>query len=515
MKRLKYIFWIVLASSVMSCYKDLSTDATFEIPDIRMETTVADTLNISFGDSIRIHPSVSQEGRSESDFDYLWEMDLNAGYSNDRVELSDGKDLDYLVRNTPSSTPYLISLTVTDRTTGYSVIKKWVVYVSSSLGEGIVVGYTRDGGVTSDLDLIRNKAVTYGYTSDEGHVTRNLFTLGNGEPIEGMVHCISSYSGCDQNLYDTDYLIVGTDSHMLALNQSTYGVIRKDNELLSLSTLTDFKTTMAFNFDGYQFAAVISGKPFGSNSNMELALNPIPGNFSNKAYTKETVAYGKIRQAAISFYDSEQECFYSTQGWTHVQSGPVKFTSIIYPEPIRNAQCKAAGCGKGNINYFVMKFASGDYHLIGIDEESTPSRYTTVPMSNCQDIDKASCFAFNDAGNIFYYAVGNKIYYNVIGTTTVTSRESVWVPEDEDETVTAMETYYQSWYGTHNYWIGDYDFTLDTNRVQLIITTYNEKTGEGKIYLQPLATSTGRLPATSNGVFGGFGRITAIGTSMK
>ena len=39
---------------------------------------------------------------------------------------------------------------------------------------------------------------------------------------------------------------------------------------------------------------------------------------------------------------------------------------------------------------------------------------------------------------------------------------------------------------------------------------YNEKTGEGKIYLRPFNVSTGLFTSKNNGTYGGFGEITAI-----
>ena len=51
--------------------------------------------------------------------------------------------------------------------------------------------------------------------------------------------------------------------------------------------------------------------------------------------------------------------------------------------------------------------------------------------------------------------------------------------------------------------------------MQIVIFTYNEKTGEGKIYLRPFNVSTGLFTYKDNGVYGGFGRITAAATTFR
>ena len=49
----------------------------------------------------------------------------------------------------------------------------------------------------------------------------------------------------------------------------------------------------------------------------------------------------------------------------------------------------------------------------------------------------------------------------------------------------------------------------------MIITTYDETTGEGKIYLRPFNVSTGLFTMQSNGTYGGFNEITAITPTLR
>ena len=94
-------------------------------------------------------------------------------------------------------------------------------------------------------------------------------------------------------------------------------------------------------------------------------------------------------------------------------------------------------------------------------------------------------------------------------------REINWQPDDKAETITGIKFYTQGWYGAHGFDYTSYTFPLATNRMQIIIFTYNENTGEGKIYLRPFNVSTGLFTYKDNGVYGGFGRITAATTTFR
>ena len=83
-KNILILFSLCLA--LAGCYKDLSTEASMTIPDIRIEG-VDSTLNIVWGQEIKMTATVTQEGRSEEDFTYLWEIDLYPGNENDRMEI--------------------------------------------------------------------------------------------------------------------------------------------------------------------------------------------------------------------------------------------------------------------------------------------------------------------------------------------------------------------------------------------------------------------------------------------
>ena len=94
-------------------------------------------------------------------------------------------------------------------------------------------------------------------------------------------------------------------------------------------------------------------------------------------------------------------------------------------------------------------------------------------------------------------------------------KQSGHPPDNKNEVITGIKFYTQGWYGSHGFDYNSYTFPLATNRMQVMIFTYNEKTGEGKIYLRPFNVSTGLFTYKDNGVYGGFGRITAATSTFR
>ena len=77
-KCLKHNVLLLLLPCVcaVSCMADLSTEATIEIPDIVIQG-LAPELSVPYGTELEIDATVTQEGRSQDDFDMTWTIELN------------------------------------------------------------------------------------------------------------------------------------------------------------------------------------------------------------------------------------------------------------------------------------------------------------------------------------------------------------------------------------------------------------------------------------------------------
>lgn len=523
----KYI--ILFASAIFlfaGCFQDESTPATFDYPDIVITKNFeSDTLSVNFGAKLTISAVATQEGVDESKLEYLWEMDVQPGTAKGRAFLSDTPDVDVRITSSPSAMPYYVSLTVTNTESGFSRSRYWPLYVINALGEGILVAHTSDGGVTSDLSLLANKHVTYGYVSDKPRVTDNLFEIGNGTHIDGKVTSLLARSATDLNApvrasYNEDLIMVGTEEHVYALDPVSYSVKRSDAALFASSTVTSFGVDMFHNVGNYSSFVLMDG-------NIYVCIDMLDNTYTNTSYpisprqlTPSNTAAAEDNQGWVYTFDPTSHRFYYVPGWCIHSSAFAELEEKASPEKTFLDDKVSVACGifKGIRGAFVLKGTDGYWlTVLSGNDGAAP----VVAKLDAPNIENATDFAFCDNTDVFFYIADNKVYSTVLSGGSASTRVLSWNPDSKDEKVTMIKHYRQGWYGTRNYDLygsgsTNYAFPLSTHRMQMAVVTYNEKTGEGKIYLKPFNVSTGMFNAfKDNGTYGGFGQITAIGTTLR
>jgi hypothetical protein len=514
MKRTYHMIVLVaVAFAVTACYKDLSTEADKTIPDIVISSE-SDVINAAYGDEITISPTVTEEGRTAEDFTYHWEVDLKPDNSINRIDLGDSTALSYKVGQSPSDNPYYITLTVTDKVTGIAAMKGWKMYVSNSLGEGLLVAYTRDGGKTSDMDLVSSPAITYGYSGTTAHYTRNLYSFANGAPVAGRINAILSRVCSSAAVFNESTIVVGSDKHIFTLNPTTYKFIKQDNELFNSTTETSFGTTDLFNYAGYFSAAVVSGTLYGivcnsDNSYSRLKYSLTPSNF----FAKENVAFSYMDQGSLGAFAADQGKFYYMMGWMSMNGGFDEVPGTL-SFSLTGAKALAAGPSKSMSLAWLLKAADNSYHIVRVDmsgNDPVAEEY----LVNGDGLDQAVCYAFCDNADVMYYATSSKIYSVILSGGKATVKALSWTPDSSSEKITGIQQYIQAWYGTQQIYLSDYAFPIATNRLQMVVTTYNEATGEGKLYIRPFNVSTGLFTFKDNGTLSGFGQITAVTSTLR
>lgn len=191
--------------------------------------------------------------------------------------------------------------------------------VSNSLGEGLLVAYTRDGGKTSDMDLVSSPAILMAIQA------RRLIAAGTCIHFKrcscGRKDQCNPVRVCSSAaVFNGSTIVVGSDKHIFTLNPTTYKFIKQDNELFNSTTETSFGTTDLFNYAGY-FSAVVSGTLYGivcnsDNSYSRLKYSLTPSNF----FAKENVAFPIWIRVALG--PSRQiGKFYYMMGWMSMNGG--------------------------------------------------------------------------------------------------------------------------------------------------------------------------------------------------
>jgi hypothetical protein len=182
---------------------------------------------------------------------------------------------------------------------------------------------------------------------------------------------------------------------------------------------------------------------------------------------------------------------------------------------LKGAEAMACGIMKQDKVGFVLKASDGTYYATVITSDGLISSNTDYNLSEISsDIKDAKGFAFCDNTDFFYYYNDREIKVVKTVGKNVTISKITWSPDTKTEKITGMCHYHQGWYGTQNI-SGEYEHTIDTHRLQVVITTYDETTGQGRIYLRPFNLTTGLFARESNGVYEGFNEITAIATTFR
>ena len=513
----RILAYLLILAATASCYKDLSTEAGEPLPDL-VVSGLEPELNVVFGQTINVGVTARMTGRSASDFDYLWEIDLTANSPGNRVELGREAELEYRVTNTPNNTPYCLTVTVTERQSGFSLTKNCFLHVGSSLGEGLLVAYTRDGGKTSEFDLIAAPSITYGYTGSPRY-TRGIYALANnGASFQGRVNSVHETVSSSGNIHNENRIMVATDEHLIAIDPLTFAPLEQDAQLFNSTKITSFGTSTLFNCATYSTYAFIEGDVYGFITNIERLYAKVAFNRSPRDFFRPD-NFGSVNstmQGRWAAFDNNTGKFYGMQGY-RVYNGALEELDTKFGFSTVGMTSVMGGSLKGDCVAFLLRDAAGQYYvpIIEFSSTSAPDSYSSYELT-AERLDDAVSVAFCDNGNLMYYATPDTIYAVLLMGSAPTVRKLTWKPDTADERITRIRQYTQAWYGTHQYSESDYAYVLPTHRSQLIIVTQNDKTGEGKIYIRGYSVSTGLFTFTGDGgTFSGFGDITAICTTLR
>ncbi|MGN1225997.1 MAG: hypothetical protein ACI4TL_02040 [Candidatus Cryptobacteroides sp.] len=533
MKTYRHIFSFLFPALLLSsCYQDLSTPARGEYAPIVLELSDdSDAINIGYGQTLELSASASQEGFSEDDLSYSWKMGIFVGskYS-EMQEISTTPELSALIVNTPSNDPYCLALTVSNVHDGYSVSKVWRVYVTSTLGDGLLVAHSRDGGESSILSLVSATPLTYGYKEDEPRVVDDVFGLANGgKRIKGRVSNLLSrmttYMDVPNPKSFSNYrVMVATEDTLRMLDPLQYKEQECNEALFQGSIKFDgFKADTLYNVATCSSCALMGGYMYACMEILDHCYTAVSCPFSPaNIFTKANTSVVPASQGFLCVFNPNDKCFYSVHGVFIAQSSLAK---IEYPQApsaefLADKEAVAAGCLDENKNVFILKDGEDKYWLVkfGINDNLNAE----IVELDLPEVDKALGFSFCDNSKVFYYYTPNAIYYTNVNASSVSARKLSFKPENTREKITMVKHYTQAWWGAGQSTVGDpselyyYAFPISTNRMQIIVVTYNESTGEGKFYLKPYIVSTGMFnPIKDNGVYGGFGEISAVCSTLK
>ena len=509
---------LCLVQILSSCYEDLSTEADTTIPEITISYP-EESISIFFGDTLRMSPDIYQRQRSAGDFDYMWEIDLTTSHGTKAI-IGEGPSLEFPVNNSPSIEPYTLMLEVTDRQTGLKCNKVWPLYVMNPFGEGLLVAYTRDGGASSELDLVRDVPITYGYQDSEPRYARNLYAKGNdGAQLKGRINCISDSKFSESAVYNLQFIMLCTEDHLIGLDPTSYKVSRTDSQFFDSYKESSFNSTYLRDFGTYGSIVIMNGGvPYTTLNHGSATYNKMVFKCNGVDKTDlrgQDIAWDPDQQGTSTCVNTDDGQFYSTSSFLCASSG---FQHIEY-EPkfdYKGGICLGSNCINYNSKYSGGHLVKKDSGLYAVIITYSNSQFVSVLELevNGPDMDKAIGADFADNGSLFFYCTNGKVYSNVVMASGVTTRDSGFKPEDSRELITGVKHYKQACVGKLGYYpetrlLDKYSHKL------MIVTTYNPSTKEGKVYLNSYSVATGLFTKSVQKVYSGYGEIEFVEPTFR
>jgi hypothetical protein len=491
MKHFFYKISILITVIVLSnsCYKDKGNYDYSRLPDIKIN--VNDEYYVSQFETINIPTIIDFGNDHESDYEFQWRIWLNSLGNTPKKVISSTKDLSYTVTEIPGS--YLLVLTCMNKKTGVKTYKEIKLSVSGVISEGWMVLHEKDG--KTDFDLIMTPFISKRFEKDM--VLTNLYESVNGERLSGRGVKISSY---------------------FALGRYQYVIVLTENDGVRLAATTmqktyDFKTLMLDNKplkpENYFFFSYYWCLGRGYEvliSDGRYYINETLGKGFTEPILKDGETYKTSKWGAKWLWTFKGMIYDELHGrFLGIQGTPL-ITATKLPEAIgrqfdwnnMNGTLLYMDTGFKHYDYALIKdWTTNEINLFVLNfDEKNNFDVAKYSAQLCPELDGAKFHAIGERGNVFYYCTDKDIYlYDYAGT----KKGNKIMSTKNGEYITGMKILkpcIDRYIATHPY----------DNKV-LILSTYNDASQEGKVYMYYVNESNGQIDISSEKVFTGFGKI--------
>lgn len=513
-----YPTYIKLASLLLAialatgCYKDKGNYDYSNIDEVSIDTSgLASNYSIQRFDTLTLAPVVTYKGVTVNvdkpqfpELQFVWKM-----YPASSVRLNDERILDSsVVLHKMLDQPEMaweVLFTVINKQTGVKAYARFAVSIASSLAEGWMVLYEKDGH--SDVGLIVNDRIAKASVKEK--VLYDLYAASNGQPLKGKPGSIIT-STANYPTYLS--LFVQTSEDVVSVTPGTFE--RKGTFADSLFWTIPSIKSPAF------ITAAEGRKEFLLNNNKlhKIDYQVIApgrrafddGSAGTYGILAPWIASSVHSTLATVVYDQTNQRFLKL---TSAGSELVPFTtrqSATAPFDINNVgmQFLLSDVGRNYYQYSVMKQTStGKYYLMAanfrLPDTATAVAKGKYDMSACPEIENINSISTGYLGEIFYYSAGSNKFYQFKYNTGTT--ETLWTAP-ASEKITCIKI--QRSYGTNP--AQDILYAPKNANKLVYIATYDEATGNGKVYEMLADPSSGALNTGSLKVYEGFGKIKAM-----
>jgi hypothetical protein len=490
-------FGILLSNA---CYKDEGNYTYRELPDLHVDTVgIPKTITVTQFQTLNVPSRLIYTG-DKSDLDYTWVVVYYIDSRGRSVDtLATTENLSLSIPTKPGN--YTLEFTATNRNTGQSFFQLYRLIVEGAIGTGLLLLYEKNGIV--DCDLIKTK--TFVGTLERDTLLRGIFSRINpdytlkGKPLQILIENL------DANLQDI-YLV--TDEDIIRLFLDDMSIMDRFEELffdlpeivkpqgiiygggidfifndgkIHATRLQSFYLTGAEK--EYKFPAATVGDYYAAPYIAALSsIHAIIGYDQAGMRFRSIASMGTIVDPVASIVTTNAFDFDNVGKKMIYMGNAFGQCHAILKNPVEDGKRYLYAM---NINaYFSSNFAA----------------LATYDISGLPRITGAELFTFSTRGPVSFYAVDNKVYrlvYNSTDLTVQPTAHEAWPYIPANEKITALQLMNHVGINVPESTQGKY----------LQVATYNETTGEGKVYLIQTDIVNGSCLTDPVAVYGGFGKI--------
>ena len=487
---IRSLFVILLLLFVtVSCYRDIGNYDYTPLPEIRISSK--DTIYVKQFDTLHLGVEVDFDGQPANEYDFEWRIWANTvGGEDKKKSIGTNKELIYYTTESPGS--YALVLTCRNKETDVKVYKEITLLIQGTISEGWMVLQEKNG--KTDFDLIMTPFISKRIEKDV--ILSDLYESVNGEPLKGKGVKIGSYYALGRYQYVTILTEDGGVRLSAVTMQKTYDIP---------TLMLDKKPLKVENYFYFPYYWCLGRGSEVIISDGRYYINEMLGKGFTEPILKGGETYKSSRWAPRWLWTYKGMIYDELKGRFLGIKAPM-LTATSLPEAVgricdwndMKASLRYIETGFKHYEYALMEDWNTHQLTLYVFNFDAKNNFDVAKYSadHCSELDQALYYAVGERGNIFYYSTGKDIYlYDYIGTNT---SKKVYTVKD-GELITNMKILKPTLHKivpNHPY----------DNKV-LILSTHNERTGEGKVYMYYFNESNGEIDFGSEKVFSGFGRI--------
>ena len=487
------------------CYKDLGNYDYRELDEIVIDTTGTGTLSsyaVYRYDTLRISPKLYLNGNEvvsgDPDLECTWTIfqAVVGGTIYSRDTLSHSLALEAPI--TKPSGKWVVHLAVKDLKTDVETYFRTSVQVDETISDGWMVLYETEDGNT-DVGLIVDDYVKTGVTKDR--VFTGLFAGTNGRPMSGKPKNICHSAAC----LGSGEILIASENEFLGVDKISFEPTFPFKDLFWNAPEVQAPTEVIYTM--YRKETVINNNRIHSANFMSSGVTrtnffgePARGDYGTLA--EWSAIFPANSFDAIVYDQTNQRFLQLPYGGVEVEGFAEQDESLsAFDVNDVGMRMVVSDYGRNYYEYSLME-KNGKYSLlvsdfINSDPGSTGIGVAKYDMDSCPGISSACTLTGTLNGEYVYYGGGSGVY--IFKYNSGSPAYECWeAPSGEEVTcIYMMKMQHQSIYQV-----------FVPNPCQLIfIATYDDATGNGKVYEYLLDPANGSLDLGSERVRSGFGKI--------